>query len=79
MRRRTILIEQPPTMWIEQGSLIYCDFGVQDGSVIAFRPHIWLATSAIGQDITKKWLNSGADVLQHPASGEYSAKLVDDG
>lgn len=62
MRRRTILIEQPPEIWIADG-LIYCDFGVQDGSVIAFRPSAWFATSAIGQQITKEWLDSGTGVV----------------
>lgn len=75
MRRRTILIEQPPDMWIE-GGLIYCDFKVQNGSIIAFRPSVWLATSAIGHRITREWLASGAEVLPYRPSDNDDAELA---
>lgn len=75
MRRRTILIEQPPDMWIE-GGLIYVDFGLHTGNVIAFRPSAWLATSAIGQRVTREWLASGADVLPHRASDNDDAEMA---
>lgn len=66
-RRRTVLIEQPPEMWISAG-LIYVDFDIDRGNVIAFRPSAWMATSAIGQRVTREWLDSGADVLPYRAS-----------
>ena len=72
-RRRTVLIEQPPDMWISAG-LIYVDFGIDRGNVIAFRPSAWLATSAIGQRITREWLDSGADVLPLVASNDCEVK-----
>ena len=53
MRRRVILIEQAPIIWTD--SLFYVDFQVANGSVIAFRPHVWFATCAASERINSEW------------------------
>lgn len=61
-RRRVILIEQPPTMWIE-GGLVYVDFGLTNGNAIAFRPSVWFATSAAGRTVSEAWHRNQGQVI----------------
>lgn len=73
MSKRVILIEQPPAIWIDNG-LFYVDFGVANGSNLAFRPSAWFATCAVSDQINREWRQSHfGNVTDFERPGEDAA------
>lgn len=60
--RRVVLIENPPKIWAEDG-LIYVDFGIEGGTLLAYRPSVLLETHSRCDNAIKEWIEGKGQIL----------------